>query len=102
MFFIVRLFSYLVVRGECLFFFHVYETCLKLYPWTIVHPTSPCKYFLVNLLFYNCLLVEGSQCFYVGSLTCSIDVECLGLQEMFEGWCCFDLHQIEHSFTVCL
>ena len=38
---------------------------LNLYPWTIVHPISPCKYVLVNLLFYHCLLVEGSQYFYI-------------------------------------
>ena len=39
------------------------ETCLKLHPWTIVHPTSPCKYVIVIRFLYRCLLVEGSQSF---------------------------------------
>ena len=50
-----------IVHVEFLCFVHVDEICLKLYPWNIVHLTSPCKYILIYLLFYNCLLMEGSQ-----------------------------------------
>ena len=95
----------LITRGEWFFLYLVYENYLKLYPWNIVHPNSPCKPVLVNLLFSHCLIVEGSQLFYIVSLIVwlvLLDVECFGLQELFEGWGCVYLHKIEHFFPVCL
>ena len=85
----------LVAYGGCSCLLHVDETCLKLYPWTIVHPTLPCKHVLVNLLFHHCLLVEGSQLLYIVSLIIQLfllGVECFGLQELFEGLGCLYLN----------
>ena len=58
----------LIDNGEFFCLLHVDETCLKLYPWTIVHTTSPCKHVLVNVLFHHFLLVEGYQSLYIVSL----------------------------------
>ena len=102
---LLLLLFWLIDNGEYFCLFHIDETCLKLYPCTIVHPTLPCKYVLLNLLFYHYLPVEGSQLFYIVLLIVGLvflGVECFGLQELFEGWCCFDIHQIEHSFPLCL
>ena len=47
--------------------------------------------------------MEGSRSFNVVSLIVWLDflgIECFGLQELFEGCCCFDLHQIEYSRPV--
>ena len=57
----------LIDHGELFCLLRVDETCLKLYPCTIVHPTSPCRYVLVNF-FYHFLLVEGYQSFNIVSL----------------------------------
>ena len=51
----------LIVNCKLFCLLHVDETCLKLYALTTVHPTPPCKYIVVYLLFDHCLLVEGSQ-----------------------------------------
>ena len=56
---------WLIDCGECFCLVHGDETCLKLYLWNIIHPTLPCKYVLVNLLFYHCLIVECFQSFYI-------------------------------------
>ena len=61
----------LISHGKFFCIFHVDETCLKLYPWTIVHPTSTLKHVLVIVLFNHCLLVEGSQSIYTVSLISS-------------------------------
>ena len=56
-------------------------------------------YVIVNLLFYHFLLVEGSQYFNSKLLILQvvfIGVYFFGLQKLFEGWCSFYLHQIEH------
>ena len=58
----------LITSGECFRLFHVDETFLKLFPWTIVHPALPCKNVIVNLLFHHCLLAEGFRSFYIVSL----------------------------------
>ena len=95
----------LIYHGELFCLFHVDETSLKLYPWTIVHPTSPCKHVIVNLLCAHCLLVEGSQSREIVSLIVwlvLLCVECFFLQEMFEGWSCLYLHQFVHLFPLCL
>ena len=57
----------LIAHGEIFCLFHVDETCLKLYPWTIVHTTSPCNHVILNLLFHRYLLVEGSKLLYIVS-----------------------------------
>ena len=63
------LLSRLISYGVCFCLVYVDESCLKLYPWTILHPTLPWKYVLVNFLFCNCLVVEGPQSFYIVLLT---------------------------------
>ena len=95
----------LISHGEFFCLFCVDETCLKLYTWNIVHPTSTCKHIIVKLLFHHCLLVEGSQSLYIVSLRIRlvlINVECFVLQELFKGLGCLYLHQIEHLFPICL
>ena len=95
----------LIVHGELFCLLHVDEDCLKLYPWTIAHPTSPCKHVIVDLLFHNCLIVEGSQSLYIVLLIIwlvLLGVEFFVLQKLYEGLGCLYLHKIEHSFTVCL
>ena len=37
----------LIAHGELFWIFNVHETGLKLYPWIIVHPTSPWKHDIV-------------------------------------------------------
>ena len=95
----------LIVNCEFFCLFHVDETCFKLYDLNIVHTTSPCKHIVVYLLFDHCLLVEGSQSLDVVSLiVCLVlpGMECFCLQELFEGWRCLYLHQIQNLFPVCL
>ena len=46
-FFFVPWFYWFIVHDECLCFVHVYDPFLKMYPWTIVHPTLICKYVIV-------------------------------------------------------
>ena len=76
----------LIAHSEFFCLFHVDETCLKLYAFTIVHPTSPCKNVVVYLFFDHCLIVEGSQSLGVVSLIVRLvllGVEYLCLQELF-------------------
>ena len=90
----------LIAHGESFCLLHVDETCLKLYPWTIFNPTSPCKNVLVNLLFHHCLLVEGSQSLYILSLIIRLvllGVEYFGAQELFKVLGCLYLHKIENT-----
>ena len=96
---------WLIAHGELSCLLHVDETCLKLYSWTIVHPTLPCKSVLINLLFLHFLLVEGSQLIDIVSLIIRlvlISDECFGLQELFKGLGCLYPHQIEHLFPIFL
>ena len=58
----------LIVHCDFFCLFHVDETYLKLYPLTIVRPTSPSKHIIVYLLFDHFLLAEGSQSLDVVSL----------------------------------
>ena len=95
----------LISHGEFFCLFRAYETYLKLYPCTIVHPNLSCKCILLNFLFRHCLLMEGSQLLYIVLLIARLvllSVECFGLQELFEGLGCLYLHQIEHFSPVCL
>ena len=46
-------------------FFVLTRIVWKAYSWTIIHPTSPCKYVFVYFLFCHCLIVEGSRYFYI-------------------------------------
>ena len=63
----------MIACGECFCFVHVDKNVFKAYYWTVTHPNFPCKSFLVYLLFRYCLLVEGSNYFYIVSLiVCSV------------------------------
>ena len=80
----------LMLMVNCEFFclFHVDDTCFKLYPLTIVHPTLPCNHVIVYLLFDHCLLVEGTQSLDIVTLIVRLvllRVECFCLRELFEG-----------------
>ena len=99
------LFSRLIFHCEFLCLFLVDETCLKLYPLSIVHPTLPCKHVIVYLFFDHCLLVEGSQLLDIVLLIVwlvTLGIECFCLKELFEAWRCLYLHQSEHSFPICI
>ena len=92
---LIRFFQ-LIALGECFYFVHVEKTCLKSYSWNVIHPTLPRKYVLVYFVFHYCLLMGGSNYFYIVSLIVwfFISVDCFDLQELFEVWDHIEFHQI--------
>ena len=67
----------LIANGDFFLLFHVYETCLKLYPWTIVHPTSPYKHVLIKMLFHHYLpdgMLSVALHRIVANMTCSYQI----------------------------
>ena len=63
---LVSLFYWLIVHDECLCFVYVDDTCLKLYPWTIVHPTFPWNYVIVSFFFLELSVLACNNCLKVG------------------------------------